>query len=105
MRDDHVHEVAFLHDGVAVRHHPVAEPGQEGDAGMPACVPPCGRRGRPTHDVATSTSASADAAGRVAPLGLEPLGQQPAQDLVGRPPHGGDRRDAEFLVDRRAPGS
>ena len=45
-----------------------------------------------------------DVPGGVAPLGVRALGQQPAQHLVGGPLDGGDRRDAEPLVDLGPPG-
>ena len=46
----------------------------------------------------------ADVAGRVAPLGGLGLAGQHVEQPVGRPRHGGHRRDAEALVDRRALG-
>ena len=55
----------------------------------------CGRSSSP----GASTTSIRIAAGRVAPLRLGALGQQPAQHLVGRPAHGGDGGDAQPLVD------
>ena len=46
----------------------------------------------------------ADVAGRVAPLGGLGLPGEHVEQPVGRPRHGGHRRDAEALVDRRALG-
>ena len=45
-----------------------------------------------------------DVARRVDELGHVALGEQPAQHLVGRPPHRGDGGDAEPLVDLGAAG-
>ena len=44
-----------------------------------------------------------DLPGRVDPVAARLAGKQPAQHLVGGPRDGRDRRDAEALVDQRAP--
>jgi len=42
-------------------------------------------------------------AGRIAPLGGGRLREEAPEHLIGRPGDGGDRRDAEPLVDLRSP--
>ena len=53
----------------------------------------------PTHGVGDLDTSTRTTPGRVAPLRLGAVGQQPAQHLVGGPAHGRDGGDAEPLVD------
>ena len=84
------------------RDHGLAEPVDEGDAGVRGQLdrldllaePPVGEGHLGQHDLA----------GRIAPERFRALGEQLAQHLVGRPADRRDRRDAQALVDLGATG-
>ena len=93
-------DVALLADQLGLDDPRRAEAGDRGDheaAGLVELREPLARpRGR---EVALDER---DLAARVGPVRGVLAGEQAADDLVGRPRHGGDRRDAEALVDRGA---